>query len=759
MFRNLSMRTKLLVPILGLLLVAFPLMIGFMYMQTRSVVEGLAAQRTMDLTMTKAGEVSGHLGAAVQAAQSTASLLSSLQAGPERGRALGAALAASVLGSSEEFIAVDFGFEPGAWDGADAKSRNQTLADAEGRFTARLTRKEGGFGIEAIGHLDNNFWYSEARRLGRSGATEPLLSVGSRDFTTTIFAPIRSGNSFIGAVGIEITLSGLSRIVNVNTSTKEGLSALYSGSGAILAHMDATRTGKSIHETEGDLAGEALEPLARAVGNGTRLDFRSTSTYLGSDTLGATAPVRIGDGGIHWALVSYVPLATLIETQRRILLFMAAGGGGTLFALFLFVFFFTRPIIRPLRLSATLLEDIAHGEGDLTRRLPVQGRDEMGSVAVHFNAFMDKLETIVASLRATARALGRTGEALGERTSSVARAVREIAGAARDINSKVEDQAANVTEATAEVESITQAIEGMDGLIEEQSTAITQSSASIEEMVANIASVGRSVERLGSNFESLLGASDTGRTSIGALTSSIRAIAERSESLLETNQVIAGIASQTNLLAMNAAIEAAHAGEAGAGFSVVADEIRKLAEMSASRAKATGKELKAVKAAVDGMVGTSAGAESEFIRILDLIRGLDGLRKEIEYAMSEQSTGSGQILEALGHMNAVTQRIRSGSSGMSDGGRSVRDEMGRLLALSREIAEGMGGIDRAARAIEESMAAAAALSLENEEHIHKVLAEAGKFVIKEGGEYEAEETNIREELPSLEAEPDTEANL
>jgi len=731
MFRNLSMRTKLLVPILGLLLVAFPLMIGFMYMQTRSVVEGLAAQRTMDLTMTKAGEVSGHLGAAVQAAQSTASLLSSLQAGPERGRALGAALAASVLGSSEEFIAVDFGFEPGAWDGADAKSRNQTLADAEGRFTARLTRKEGGFGIEAIGHLDNNFWYSEARRLGRSGATEPLLSVGSRDFTTTIFAPIRSGNSFIGAVGIEITLSGLSRIVNVNTSTKEGLSALYSGSGAILAHMDATRTGKSIHETEGDLAGEALEPLARAVGNGTRLDFRSTSTYLGSDTLGATAPVRIGDGGIHWALVSYVPLATLIETQRRILLFMAAGGGGTLFALFLFVFFFTRPIIRPLRLSATLLEDIAHGEGDLTRRLPVQGRDEMGSVAVHFNAFMDKLETIVASLRATARALGRTGEALGERTSSVARAVREIAGAARDINSKVEDQAANVTEATAEVESITQAIEGMDGLIEEQSTAITQSSASIEEMVANIASVGRSVERLGSNFESLLGASDTGRTSIGALTSSIRAIAERSESLLETNQVIAGIASQTNLLAMNAAIEAAHAGEAGAGFSVVADEIRKLAENSRQQSAISMQELEAIKANIDAAGASSSLAYATFERVFSLVGEVDGLQSEINHAMAEQEAGSLQVLEAITAINEVTARIREGSGEMSAGNGLIVGEMERLRGLSGEIREIVATMTSQADAVASEVLRLQGLSEHNTRLAATVVEQTMKFRLSE----------------------------
>jgi methyl-accepting chemotaxis protein len=757
MFRNLSTRAKLLIPIIALLCIAFPLMIVSIYSQTRSVLEGFAVKQTEDLTGYKGIQVGAVLGAAVQAAETAAANLAALQPRPEKSRTLGAVLAQSAVMSGEDFLAVDVGFEPDAWDKADDKNVGKRYADSSGRFATRAVRQGTTVEETTIDNVEHNFWYSEARRLGKATLTEPILVQGTHDFTTTVSAPIFVNGTFIGAVGIEVSLTKLKGIVSGDSNSKTGISALYSNGGMVIDHIDATRSGKSVREVEGDLAGDSLEDLARTIGDGKAISFRATSTYLKSVVLGAVEPIVVGGSEAPWAVASYVPLAWIQESQSKILVAMILIGGGTLLALFLLVFFFLQPIIKPLRLSAQLLEGIAHGDGDLTKRLPVKGQDETGKLALHFNAFMDKLETIVASLRATGAALKETGVALGDQTEGVAAAVNEIAGSAEEINRKVSAQSENVTLATGEVEAIARGIENLDDMIEDQSAAITESSASIEEMVANIAAVGRSVERLGANFESLLGASDTGRTSLAALTQKIKAIADRSESLLETNQVIAGIASQTNLLAMNAAIEAAHAGEAGAGFSVVADEIRKLAEMSASRAKATAKELRAVKSAVDGMVETSVGAESEFTKILDLIRGLDGLRREIEHAMNEQSSGSAQILEALGHMNSVTQQIRNGSQGMSKGGVSVRKEMARLLGLSQEIALGMEGINRAAAGIAASMESAAALSEANEDHIRQVLAEAGKFVISDASALAAPPPADAEEITDL--VETTEANI
>jgi methyl-accepting chemotaxis protein len=297
------------------------------------------------------------------------------------------------------------------------------------------------------------------------------------------------------------------------------------------------------------------------------------------------------------------------------------------------------------------------------------------------------------------------------------------------VNESAQRQSESVSQATERAGRIATTIEDLDGRIEEQAAGIAESGASIEEMVANIASVGRNVERLGASFDGLLSASDSGKTSLGALKARINEIATQSENLLETNRVIAGIASQTNLLAMNAAIEAAHAGDSGRGFSVVADEIRKLAEMSAARSKATATELKNIKATIDGMVGSSAGAETEFGRILDCIGELDGLRRAIQSAMDEQGSGSKQILEALGHMNAITEEIRESSGRMAEDGRSVLGEMNALVSVTDEVKGGMSEIASAAAEISEAAHVEAELSTRNRSHIDRVLMETAKFKI------------------------------
>jgi len=196
------------------------------------------------------------------------------------------------------------------------------------------------------------------------------------------------------------------------------------------------------------------------------------------------------------------------SSDRAILLTLLAALAAAVAIAFIFSAAF---IVKPIMRTAELFAAIAEDEGDLSHRLPAKGKDEIGRMSDSFNAFMDKLEAIVASIRNAGGALGSAGAKLDESIASTVAAVAQIATSAQRVNDQVHRQAAGVSESTGEVERISSTLAVFDSKIETQSESISESSASVEEMVANIESVANNVERMGSSFEILLSASESGR--------------------------------------------------------------------------------------------------------------------------------------------------------------------------------------------------------------------------------------------------------
>jgi len=200
--------------------------------------------------------------------------------------------------------------------------------------------------------------------------------------------------------------------------------------------------------------------------------------------------------------------------------------------------------------------------------------------------------------------------------------------------------------------------------VTEQAAAVNESSAAIEEMLANIQSVTATLSKNTENVRELQEASEIGHSSLSGVAADIQEIAKESESLLEINSVMQAIASQTNLLSMNAAIEAAHAGELGMGFAVVANEIRKLAESSASQSKTISTVLKKIKGSIDRITVSTDGVLSKFDAIESGVKTVASQENSILSAMEEQGHGSEQILQAITKVNEITHCVKEDAQKM-----------------------------------------------------------------------------------------------
>jgi methyl-accepting chemotaxis protein len=415
-----------------------------------------------------------------------------------------------------------------------------------------------------------------------------------------------------------------------------------------------------------------------------------------------------------------------------IILFAAIAALGAASAVWSF-FLTTILVKRPLAGVTATLQDIARGGGDLTKKISVVSRDEIGSLASAFNLFSDSLEDIVIAVHGSADSLAGVSEKLEAGMVETSAAVEEIAANAESIGRLIISQAAGVEETQASVASILRVVGELRGRIEEQAAAIRQSSASVSEMVSTIGSVAGMEEKLSETSKKLLAVSDDGRSKLSAVHDRVRVISEQSEGLVETNQVIAGIASQTNLLAMNAAIEAAHAGDSGRGFAVVADEIRKLAERSSEQAQATEGELKSIKASIDEVVVSSREADESFSMIFDEIRTLGELEREVNGAVAEERIGSSEVLKALGQIDEATQSVRLGSDEVERGSEAIGDAMRELSQITVEIRGGMAEISSGASDINAAVATVQSLSGSNRETIEALRGQVGRFKASEPG--------------------------
>jgi methyl-accepting chemotaxis protein len=562
----------------------------------------------------------------------------------------------------------------------------------------------------------------------------PQKVEGKDTYIAKVSVPVvhRKTGEVVGRVGVEVNTSYTQPVVDDTIKAHPDITAMtvYADNGFIVASYAVEQVGKLLPEAQSSLFSADTAAVRDAVLKGEKYRLAEYEEDLETELEMIIYPFTIGETGVSWSVMLGTEKTVILAKINTMITYSIIVAAAAVAIMMVIVFFVAGNITKPIVNVALTLKDISEGEGDLTKTVNVHSKDEIGDLARYFNATLEKIKNLIIAIKNRTVSLSDIGNELAGNMTETAAAINEIAATIQSIKGRVINQSSSVTETNATMEQITINIDKLGSHVDLQSGSVSQSSSAIEEMLANIQSVTQTLIKNGDNVKDLIDASDVGRTGLREVATDIQEIARESEGLLEINAVMENIASQTNLLSMNAAIEAAHAGEAGKGFAVVADEIRKLAENSGEQSKTISTVLKKIKDSIDKITKSTNSVLNKFEAIDNGIRTVSDQEENIRNAMEEQSAGSKQILDAIGQLNDATQMVKDTSEEMREGSKQVIEESKNLEIVTQEISSGMNEMASGADQINIAVTRVNTISGENKENINVLVQEISRFKVE-----------------------------